>query len=766
MSSSNAPVAKRIALAVLSLAFLVSCSNRPAPVGPVVNADNLVVSGDPSVDRTIGEEKRMFKVLGVDAIAKLEKAGKIQLAKSLQGKARLSQLADEEAPAAPPVAPAPDADAPTPPVTPDTSLMVGFPVNLLGEHQTFGAVITAVTDKENEDLGMLKLTDLPPLHVKPIVVRATEDQFVLALMGCARECSEGSAQEPLITIPVLGTDEAGTVVILDLAALGGELNLIQMLDPEGAYTKLKTKISQTVSVDYSLSTLVFDIKVTMIPLAADPAAPGVKETDFTVRWYMRLGSGFNPAFESRPATDGVGFFMTERSASPKITRFSRFKMEGLGDPSGPVHYYIKNVPPAHQAAFKASFDAWNREFSGVMTAPLLTYEFIAADDPRSALLVTGDIRYNIVEWDLVNAAPYGGLGPSIANQFTGETMSANTLVQGPKIVELYTKWFQVAQQAQELRAEGDEAGAERLLAEGHRAISRQVRRPAVEKPFSLSMGKGLAFRVTSQLPELSDPLFARDDFEMIPPGVTFETYMAGYFEELVSHELGHNVGLRHNFRGNLSAKPGLVLGHVSHSIMEYLGRGFRHLNRIAEYDVMALKYGYTGVKPAKLGMFCTDENVATAENAGSPECSRDDATADPFGYLQERLRRATDLLIGRGLATAPTWTLEDMAGQLDPAVKGLGFYAVRANAPGVTLTNFFGIGDRPTDPAEVKAYTVGKLKERLCDASFAEVLAMKESDVARLKTLENIRALREKVVALVAPLTGTDQVDLSCGELP
>src|SRR5690606_40777380 len=46
------------------------------------------------------------------------------------------------------------------------SLLVGFPIGLIGEQNIFGGVITKVSDKENENLGNLKLTDLSPIHVR------------------------------------------------------------------------------------------------------------------------------------------------------------------------------------------------------------------------------------------------------------------------------------------------------------------------------------------------------------------------------------------------------------------------------------------------------------------------------------------------------------------------------------------------------------------------------------------------------------------------
>lgn len=739
--------------------FITTACQKPAAINEDVNADNVVEAGDVHTNQTIGDDANKFNVVGQCALARRarEKGFKLYSGPA----ADKIRAADESGACNEPGR----NDDPTPIPGPgvDTSLLLGFPLDLVGEQQLFGGVVTAVSDKQSEDLGRLKLIDLPGLHAKTMVLKVSDTEYVLGLMGCVRNCSEISEQVPLLTIPIVGVDESKKVVVLDLAALGNELNLIQMLDPTGEYTKLKTKSSKTVSFDYSISTLVFDVEVTMIPLDADPTATGVPETKFTVRWYMKLGSGFNPAFDSRPAADGVGFFMTERSASSKITRFSRFITGGGVSPTGSVHYFVKNVPAEHQAAFKASFDGWNKEFVAATGVPLLTYELIAADDPRAKLLVAGDIRYNIVEWDLVNAAPYGGLGPSIANQFSGETISGNVLVQGPKIMELYTKWFGANRNAAELREEGRVMEADVLIARAAREIRNRVGASKVAKPFQLKLGK-LEFRIPAQMEAYQDPLFAQEEFEEIPAGVTFQTYMRGYFEELVSHELGHNLGLRHNFRGNLSAAPELVAGGVSHSIMEYLGRGFRHLNAIGSYDIMAIKYGYLGVKPDKLGLFCTDEDVAAVDNpAGSPECSRDDATADPFGFFEKRLQRSIDLLIARGSAAAPSFELKDVETPLTAAVTGLGLYAARAEATGSKWTNFFTGGDRPTSVAEVRGYTIAKLKAKLCDPTIGQVIEAKQSAEAKEKAQANLKALSLKVEALVTPLQAITAAELSCG---
>jgi hypothetical protein len=624
----------------------------------------------------------------------------------------------------------------------EESLLVGFPIGLVGESNVFGGVITKVTDKENESLGTLKLTDLSPIHVRTIITKLPNGTPALTLAGCFSNCEEESSQSGLINIPIVGYNQEEGMLMLNMSAIGKELDLISMLDPRGDYTQLKAISSDTTEVNFDTKTLVFDVQTKMIPVAADPSDTSLKTTDFTVRWYLKLGSGWNPAFKSREQTEGVGFFTTERGAVKKIQRFST---TGNGDGLAPVKYYIKNVPDEFKPAFKKAMDSWNVEFQKTIGQDLLSYEFIDATDSRSEILVPGDIRFNIIEWDLVNKASYGGLGPSIANQLTGETMSANVLIQGPTIVTLYTEWFGVSKKAQALIAEGKSAEANKLIKEFEVRASNELGSRSKEK-FKLKLGK-LEMNIHAQRPELEDPL-KKMHFELIPNGMSYEKYMDGYMLELVAHEVGHNLGLRHNFKGNLGAYENIAEpGSVSRSVMEYLGRPYRYLNTVGPYDRMAIAYGYSGKAPKHLNWFCTDEDNSEPRSLAirSPECTKSDATSDPFSFWEGRFNRILDLLLERKSNSAPVWKTSEVSSQLEDAIIGISAYAASAEATADTWTNFFGKSDRPESKSEVKAYVLERLKKKICDPELKEIIKNKESAEASKLAQENLNEMKKKI---------------------
>lgn len=749
-----------VMLVCASTLLLVGCSKQMNPLTKK-HESNLVTLAS-GAEKTIVDGAIKFKFLNPSLTSNLGlspasiKGKKFLAAVPNKGKFqdKLEDLIGEEpkSPEATPEAPAAE-KAP--------SLLVAIPIGLLGEQNLFGGVITKVSDKNNSELGSLKLTDLTPMHVRPLIAGISQGKPSMVLAGCVQDCNEDSAPEGLIAFPIVGVLEQEKMIVVDLSAVGEELDLITMMDPQGEYTGLRAVSSSTTAMDYSFSTLVFDVTTKFVPRTKIkmgeieieiPAPKDAPVTEFVVRWYLKLNSASDPSFSPRAPTEGVGYFTTQRSEETKITRFSK---------SG-VRYYLKNIPEEHRKAFSAALDSWNSKFEAVIGSKLIDYKFVEKTDELYAELVPGDIRYNIIEWDLENKAGYGGLGPSIANQYTGETLSANILIQGPTIIQLYSEWFKTAKEAEALRAEGDSQAAHDLLIAFNKKAETEVAKRKQRK-FSVKLGK-LSFNMNAQKPELEDPIM-KGAFDLIPEGQTYETYMAGYFHEMLAHEMGHNLGLRHNFRGNLGDDGSRTEGSTSRSIMEYLGRGYRYINRISHYDVMAIQYGYKGIKPTHLDWFCTDEDGASDESelkTASAECSKDDATSDPFSYFEGMLKRTTDLVIAPKSAAAPLWKTEELKAKIETAVKGLSHYALSAEATAKNWTNFFGKEGRPADAAGVKDYVIKQVKEQICNKALVEAVNAKESEEARTLANANLESFTKIITAGLIKANAADEQSLKC----
>lgn len=703
---------KIASIALSFVLFLTACGKK----------ENSNILGEPATradsEKKFNDGKVSFFAIGEDKLKEKINSRAIQTVTEEKAKSYLNSLAVKKINKALPKVNSP-------------FMTVGVPANMLKEQYLFGGVITKVSDRLDEDLGGLKLTDLEPIHITLSVVKAESDNYGVLMSGCLRNCNERSIKRDIFALPIVAVDLKNETLVLDVAALGAELNLVEILDPQGRYTQLKTQESKVTLVDYAYSTLVFDVEANMVPLKPKPDEK--RRVKFTTRWYLRLSSFVSPSFAVREAKKGVGFFTTSRSEVPKIQRFA------LTEETRRVHYYVKNVPDEYRASFASAFDRWNTTFKQISGQPIFTYEFVAKNDPRNEYLVAGDIRFNIIEWDLINSAPYGGLGPAVFHQFTGENLSANVLIQGPMVVQIYSEWFNVNAQAMELKRGGRVQEAEALLARFRKS---HPFRDRLRKQFRLNL-QDLDFKIHSLEHAYEDPIADRLNFDEIPLGYSFQKYMNGYFHEMVAHELGHNLGLRHNFKGNFGADE--TKNVVSNSVMEYMGKLYRHKNDIGEYDVMAIEYGYLGKEPARTNLFCTDEDAVQGGGIyglqGSPECSRSDATADAFSYYESILEKGVNLLLAKHSKEASLWTAKEMQHDIIGSVLGVGFYGALSEGS-EHWEHFFQKPDRPKDSEKIKKYVGQRVHQILCNKSIADAIANKGDETAKAETAKKIEDLR------------------------
>ncbi len=141
-----------------------------------------------------------------------------------------------------------------------------------------------------------------------------------------------------------------------------------------------------------------------------------------------------------------------------------------------------------------------------------------------------------------------------------------------------------------------------------------------------------------------------------------EKFIGPLLADLVSHEVGHTLGLRHNFKGSsvfsfdeinsakVKGKP------FAASVMDYIPINFRvakgayqgdlAMIGVGPYDMWAIEYGYTFAKKdlKKILARCTEPQLAyaTDEDTSGPDplARRYDFTKNPLDYAKEQLALA------------------------------------------------------------------------------------------------------------------------------
>ncbi len=625
-----------------------------------------------------------------------------------------------------------------------SSLIIEIPLNLLNENYIFGGVVTRVIDPQGDELlGDLKLANYKETLAKLSYDKANKK---LQVLGCTLPCTENSKYVDLIDIPVAMDYPQNNSIFVDFSQLDHELDIVQNWNKSNSSIESHDKKDFLVSaVDYSLNTLILETNSSY-----ERSVEGKEPYQYQIytRWFLKMTSGFDPIFQSRELLPSVGFFDAPgaKEDSPRITRFSTAK---------PIKYYLKNIPQEHRKAFADALNGWNDVAEKSLGHKILEMEFLETSDPRFSIIVPGDIRYNVIEWDLETIASYGGLGPSYAHPITGETFSGAVLIQGPVIIDMYKEWFKLGQNPTSAQVQ-----------KFYHALNK---RPEFKTAFKAKHKKNKSkYRYIRTTPELYDARFQKRDFDLPPSNMSYEDYMYGYFYDMVAHEMGHNLGLRHNFRGNLSSDDSMTIGSVSRSVMEYLGRPFRYLDRHGEYDAMAISYGYKGVTPEHDNWYCTDEDELSADPVNnSAECRSDDAGSDPFKFYMDRMALAYKLIANQGSDKASTWTSEDIAPVIESAADGIIGYATSAEATAAKWTNFFGKNPvRPAEPVLVPTYVSAMLNTLVCNSDVANDVAQKTTDQDRETTQKLItdfqNAVAKRVLILDPNMHAIDLGNFAC----
>lgn len=415
------------------------------------------------------------------------------------------------------------------------------------------------------------------------------------------------------------------------------------------------------------------------------------------RYHFSLSALPETGFRPRLADDRVGYFATmyqDYNDVERETAYVRYinrwhlekedPMVEISPPKEPIVFWLENtIPEKYRAAVKDGVLKWNAAFerAGFKDA------MVVKQMPDDADWDPADSRYNTIRW-IVNPGGGYAVGPSRTNPFTGQIYDADIRISADMLRYVYMSHVKYVDPLSRLgdapwllnplsdingfMPSGDLSGAADpagLPWERSDALSR-CDHSSLERFCSYQSGKsreaafGLGLLVARGLTDGSDR--------------RAENYVKEFITETVCHEVGHTLGLRHNFKAStirtleelndvrLTSKEGLM-----GSVMEYnpvnLARageeqGEYFHTAIGPYDVWAIDYGYTTIDVESTGdelpelsriasrvsesdfTYGTDEDAMGFDPRGvDPTCNVWDLGKDPLRYYDRQVDLAKEL---------------------------------------------------------------------------------------------------------------------------
>lgn len=360
----------------------------------------------------------------------------------------------------------------------------------------------------------------------------------------------------------------------------------------------------------------------------------------------------------RMADDRTGYFMTvHKDFSKESDNFfkryvNRWRLECSEDvsdgelctPKEPITYYIDHtVPEQYRGAMMDGVEAWSNAFEEAGFKNAVQAKML----PDSVM--AEDIRYPTLRWSTSDRPYYGAIGPSVVDPRTGEILDADILFEASMLL-------------------GDKQEY-RNLVEPRSAIDEVFNVSQKELALSSQGVKTKAFynEMNAQFDLVQSVLLANGKLK--PGEPVPKEFVNQALKWVTMHEVGHTLGLRHNFRSSIDTpldklyeKEWAQENGVFSSAMEYPSinlpedkskDGYYYNPGVGSYDRWVISYGYTpsdekakeiARQAAQPGhAYGTDEDARGA-GAVDPHVNVFDLGADPLAWGKERAQLLSGLI--------------------------------------------------------------------------------------------------------------------------
>ncbi|HZV79496.1 MAG TPA: zinc-dependent metalloprotease [Candidatus Binatus sp.] len=381
----------------------------------------------------------------------------------------------------------------------------------------------------------------------------------------------------------------------------------------------------------------------------------------------------NDDYRPRLADDRVGYFLTARRQYDDQQRgytnfdiyLNRWNVQktdpnaAVSPAKNPIVFYILNeVPTQYRAPLRDAMLEWNKAFEKIG----ITHAIEVRQQPDDPNWDPDDARYSVVRWATTPIPAFGAAGPSIANPLTGEIFRGEVIMDANVVRAYDTRYREII---------------DPTIAE------------SAETRFECQMHDCDLAEQVGQNRDWGELAMQLDGRSAEPS----EQYMADSIKQIMLHEFGHCLGLRHNFGSEVifsmsqvqnkgySKYNGIVGSVMAYTPLNLSPHGqpqgeLFQLN-LGPWDYAMIKYGYSQINVGSSEQelptlrswastytrpelaYSTDEDAQFINGfATDPRANPFDLTSNPLLFARNNLaidQRMFNILLSRRPVSGETY---------------------------------------------------------------------------------------------------------------